>query len=322
MKKLLAILSTISIIPSTLPIMAISYKLIVTRTYKAYSLDSFKNIIRIINDKFQDNSKHMGTDYMDKLLDGFAPIFYAKSINDKLGEVVVWSSQPRNDTAVIKNYENTYINHSNLPQKRLTQSRTETISETHSFSVTLSERISTSAGVKISGKIRVPIAEIKEELEIKFGVESKSEKSWNESKTTTISETVPSQEILQNPHTTLHVNYKVSQGTWDYNAITRFKIDDMENNLFRIPLFYFSEKGTINYIVWNNYSIKETLEILKEYGYSDQLNLDQKREYSIISVDNIENPKKIFVNLPITWNSPTSGFTLDHYEEPLEEFNN
>lgn len=322
MKKLLAVLTSISILgPSSLAMMAITSQTSVRPQNKIYNIDSFKNIVKIVNWNSEHND-FINSDYMDRYLDGLPPNFYQNAVNSEQwnkGSVLVWNTIPRNDTRIIKSYENIYTNNTSSKQVSKTQSRTETVVEKHQFSMELNEKICTNIGNKITGKISIPLGGIEDTVSFTFGEETGTEKKWSDSKTTSIEETIPSQEINQNPYTILHVKYLVTQGTTDYDGISQFKMFDLTSKIIRIPTFYFASNENPSGMIWDNYSIKDILKILKEEGYSNQLLAKKKDQYSLISVDDLDNPKTAILNLPIKWNSQTSGINLEYYEEPIQK---
>ena len=325
MKKLLAVLTSISILgPSSLTMMAISAKTHTSPQKIEHKIDSFKNIVKIVNWN-QRHKDSINSDYMNRLLDGMPRDFYKTAVNQEQwnkGNVLVWSTVPRNDMQVIKSYENTYTNNTSSVQISRTQSRTETVTGTHQFTMNLTEKITNGIGNKITGKISLPLGGIEDTISFEFGSEKGTEKTWTDTTTTSVEETAPSQEIKQNPYTILHVKYLIKQGTLDYKGIAQFKITDLLNKLIRIPIFYFGAGDIPEEINWETYSMNEILKILKEEGYGNQLISKKENEYAIVSVDNINDPRLVFLNLPIEWSSQASGISLEYYEEPIEKSSN
>lgn len=320
MKKLLSILGLVSLtVPNFSATMIVNPEVKMKALQLDYSTDSFRNIIKIVNTKY-DNGKNMENKKIDTLLETIVPTYYSKYVNNKEGKVLKWSVEDRNDTKLVQPpYTNEYKNPSDLPQECLTQSRTETVEETYNVAMNLTEKVTTGVTEKLEGKISLPLGlgEVTESMSFQFGAEIGSEQSWSHSITKTVTETIPAQKIMQNPHTILHVKYSITQSTWDFNGIAQFKIDNLMEKGFNIPFFYFDEAGNFDYIVWNSYSVKDIVDILKEMGYEDLIDSNQTDKYSVLSVDNVNSPSNFFINLPITWNSPnTSGIILEHYEEP------
>lgn len=322
MKKLLAVLTSISILgPSSLSMMAMTSKINTSPQNKKHKIDSFKNIVKIVNWNSEHND-YINSDYVDRMLDGLPRDFYRTAVNSQAwnkGSVLVWDTVPRNDTRIIESYENVYTNNTSSKQVSKTQSRTETFTEKHQFSMELTEKVCTNVENKITGKISLPLGGVEDTISFAFGEETGTEKSWSDSKTNSVEETIPSQEINQNPYTILHVKYLITQGTTDYNGIARFKMSDLTSKIIRIPTFYFGSNENPNSMIWNNYSIKDIVKILKDEGYDDQL-IEEENHYSLISVDNLSNPKTAVLNLPIKWSSQTSGINLEYYEEPIQKF--
>lgn len=322
MKKILASLSIVIIsAPTSLSNMSF-IKNISSNQFDQdlnYSTDSFTNIIKIINSKY-DNSKNMENPKIDELLSKIIPTYYYETVNEKSGEVLAWESHSTGKENVIKEYHQEYINKSNFEVIRPTYSRTKKVIDSHTFDISLSENIAYEYSEEVTGTIGVPFDNIIETMTFKFGGELGSVQHWSDFTSEEATETIPAHEIPQGPNSKLTIDYVISQDIIKFDGIAKFKIKDLFSSDFRIPFIYFDQNGDFDYMVWNKYSLREIIDILKEMGFENELlDSDENHDYSVLTVDNIEQPKKANLNLPLTWTATTENFKLVNMEEPLEK---
>lgn len=221
---------------------------------------------------------------------------------------------PINDEQILWTFSDTFTNNSKYEQIYNTESYSKTVSNSHSFSIKLSEKISQKINIK--SKFKIPFIDSVPEVGIEMGTESSSEQQWSETITEQVTVTAPSQAIKTSPNSILNVLYIIKQGVYDSKGIINFEVKNINEKIFNIPRFYFTETGDYINVSWSMFSISDIINVLKDGGYTNQIK-NNSHKYSIITIDNPEEPNRVYLNLPITWQSQGSKIEVSHYEESL-----
>lgn len=314
MKKILCLISSTILTTSTITPIAIfaSQK---NQKVESYLSDSFQNLVKIINTKYTsqkilENNKSIAT-----IIETLVPDYYKKAFNtDTKGNLRSWEMNPINDEQILWTFNDTFRNDSNYEQEYNTESYTKEITNTHTFSVGITESITNS--LSISASFKIPFintsTEVKNELTIGFN----SSQEWSDSISEKVSVVAPSQRIKASPHSVLKVLYVIKQGVYNSKGIINFEVENINQKLFQIPHFYFTTDGNFQNVSWEMWSAAEIVETLREIGYINQLK-NNSQQYSIITVDNINHPNKIYLNLPVSWQSQGGQIQISHYQESL-----
>lgn len=262
-----------------------------------YPPTSFINLIRNLNSRIDMKEMEKNKVVRDVLDEEINKAFHTL-FDNKEGNLVSSKMDSIGETYV-QSFSNTYTNNTSHEQTFKTQEYSETITNMHSFSVALKEKIS----VGISFKILF--------IEnIKINVEVSSEQKWTYNTTTEKKLINPSQSFIVSPYSLGKALYVIRQGTYRNEGVIRFPID--LETLIWLPVFDETDNS------W--YSLGQTVEYIiskeKDLGYADLMKLDCS-EYSLISTDNSEVPTIAYLNLPIIWDSQGGKIDVNFTEETL-----
>lgn len=238
-------------------------------------------------------------DLGDLSMNGLVQSAYTKFFNNKnKGTIKLIKTIPKEEN-VLETFENSYSNNSDSEQVYQTQSYSKDITNTSTFSWKLSEKVS----IKTSWKIPFIGAE---EINVELG----AEQQWTNTKTTTEKITNPNQPFKVKPHSLGTVLYTIKQGIYKNEGKINYSVN-LNDTI--ASSYYWSESGTWTKV---DYTIKDIIKLLVEHGYKDQLKMDFD-SYSIISTNNPDNPKNVFLNLPISWQSEGGKMNVTFDEKPI-----
>lgn len=320
MKKILSLLASISLISTGIVTpTSILLNSIQRQDVEDYSPDSFQNVIKIMNlanegttKEILENSKEVG-----ELITNYVPDYYESAFNGKKGVIRSWEMKAIDDEQVLFTFNDTFSNNSSYEQIYNTESYSREIVNTHTFSMSITEI--TSKTTNIGGSFTIPFLNsgIGGEAKHEMHYELQNNKQWSDSEEEAIIVTAPSQAIKTSAHSVLRVSYVVKQGIYNSRGVVNFEVEDLEKETFNIPHFFFKEDGSFDYVTWEMKSVLEIIDAFKKTGYIDQFK-NNSTKYSVITMDDIENPTKIYLNLPISWKSQGGQIQVTHYEEPLK----
>ncbi|MDQ7983057.1 MAG: ETX/MTX2 family pore-forming toxin [Spiroplasma sp.] len=182
----------------------------------------------------------------------------------------------------IESYHNTYKNNSPNEQTFSTQSFSKTISNSTSFSFKMNQEIELKTSVKIPF-----ISE--SELNIKLGFEQQ----WNDTKTDSITRTIPSQQVKVNPHSETTVRYLVKETKYHVKGMASYTVN-LNDRIYFLPLIKNGQKFL------PSFTIKQIISKLEVDGFGDKIK-NTSKEFSVIKTDNPNNPSQVTLNLPVEW---------------------
>ncbi|WP_368486688.1 ETX/MTX2 family pore-forming toxin [Spiroplasma sp. DGKH1] len=208
---------------------------------------------------------------------GYAEAYYTKALNSN----------------VIETFDDTYTNNTNNNQKIKTQSYSKTITNTTSWSITGGTK------TKITEKVNFIFFEgkISAELDISGGYTN----------TTTETETVeaPEQEFILPANKTGVVTYIIEEGTYQSDGRIRFFVSP--DTLIWTSTWEDSAGGQHS----APFNLRGLVEYFKSHGYGKYF-LNNYQGDSVITVDNLDNPQKISLNLPISWVSKGEKISVEY----------
>lgn len=321
MRKFLCLLTAVTVVSTTTaPLITkiLETNIVNNNTIenKYYPPTSFKNFIYNIN-----TSLGADMDFVEKNFEGwsmklnefigvFTGILYKNFINNKQGNVHLLKMIPKEEI-MLQNFNNTYINSTSNKQTFQIQEYSRTITNTHSFSVSLTESITNTVSISASFKTPLVDSEIKDELTMGFS----DSQEWTETISSSEILTNPSQSFIVNPYSIGRASYIIKQGTYYNEGVIRFPINLSDQIL--IPIFSnFPASFPESYFHLNNF-LEFIIPTLKA-GYADQMRMDSNK-YSLISLENPENPEsgEIYLNLPISWESQGGELEVNFSETAL-----
>lgn len=270
---------------------------------KIYQPNSFKNIIRNFN-----NTKDMEELEQDQkvrdILDQQVEKFYQEFFTNKKGKLVSLNMESR-DEIILQTFDNDYANESPNEQIFKTQEYQKTITNTHSFSISLLEK----ASFKTSFK--VPFVSNTE-----INVEVISDQKWNDITTSSEKLVYPSQEFKVSPFSYAKATYIIKQGTYDNDGVISFSVD--LSDYFDFPMMAKDNDGS-NTNYWVRFTMRDIIDSLNDLGLGNKIKMDLN-QYSIITTDNPKKPTKAYLNLPISWESQGGKLDVKFSEEPISKF--
>lgn len=223
---------------------------------------------------------------------------YDKYFNSKQGTLKIIKSIPKEENT-LETFENTYSNNSDNEQTYSTQSYSKAITNTHTFSWKVTEKVS------VKTKAKIPFIG-----ESEVNVEVGGEQQGTDTKTTTETLTSPSQPFKVKAHSLGTALYTIKQGIYQNEGKISYPVN-LDDTI--TSSYYWSDTS-----VWSktDFKVKDLIKLLVDHGYSDQLKMDADT-YSIISTDNPDNPKTIFLNLPVSWESQGGKLNVTFDEKSL-----
>ncbi|MDQ7983058.1 MAG: ETX/MTX2 family pore-forming toxin [Spiroplasma sp.] len=223
---------------------------------------------------------------------------YDKFFKNKTGSIVSLKGKEKYET-VIQRLESTYKNYTASEQIYSTQSFIKTITNNYTFSWSIKEDI------ELKASVSVPFLKNSLEVTTKFS----SQQSWSKSEIITETLTNPSQAIKVSPDSQKKVFYIIKQKTYHEDGCIRYSVNLDDT----ISSSVYWKNG-----VWANtsFSMKEIIKLLAVKGYADKIKFSAK-EFSIISVDDPNNPVLVTINLPISWESQGGAIEIDVVKESL-----
>lgn len=325
MKKLLCLLTSATLLTSTVVPTAVLLNnnfnsKIENQDVEQYLLNSFENIVKVYNLQFTDQEILDTNKDVAEVIAGAIPDYYNSGFNGQMGTIRGWDMTPLDNDQNIWTFSHSFRNDSPFEQTYDTWAYEKKVTNTHSFSVSITEKTTTKINIK--GKITIPFlnkidtgsGEIGGGLEVDF--EFGQQKQWTDTETETITITAPSQKIKASSKSILNVLYTIKQGLFLNKGIVNFEVTDLTAKKFKVPHFWFDENGNYKNPTWDFLSVTEITDMLKSSGYSEQLQ-SKKSNYSILTVDNIQDPQKFYLNLPVTWESQGGKIDISHYETPI-----
>lgn len=324
MKKILCFITSLTLVTSTLTPIAILANQKTINNPKHQDIEehwsnSFENLIKMINTKYTSSKNLENNSLIETIIATQISNYYQTAFDQQMGTIRSWEMTPIDDEQILWTFSDTFRNNSNHEQIYNTESYTKEIINTHTFSINLTETYSKS--ISVNAGFKIPFlengefnggTENQETFEISEG------KQWSDSKTEKVSVKAPSQTIKASPHSALKVLYIIKQGVYASKGIVNFKVQkkDLDIKNFLIPHFYFKSDGSLQTTIWEQWSVLDIVNTLKELGYLNQLK-NNATQYSVVTVDDVANPSNFYLNLPIAWKSQGGQIEVSHYEESL-----
>lgn len=262
-----------------------------------YAPDSIENLIKNVNSNAGDVTwvPVQGiVPTMQKLVQNVYDTYF----NDQTGSLYSLKMTPK-DEKVVQTFKNDYTNNTPNEQTYYTQSYSETITNTHTFSWKLTEEVSAKASFK------VPLVG-----DTEFSVKVGSEQQTTDSTTTSQTLTNPSQPFKVSPKSLGTALYVIKQGTYHNEGLVRFKVN-LDDNIG--GSYYWGHTGEW----WQAGStIRELISILNKNGYANQIK-NTSTKFSVLSTDNPNNPTTASLNIPVSWDSQGGKLSVTFDETPL-----
>ncbi len=261
-----------------------------------YAPDTMENLIKDIDNTYNvDWVNNIEAPTMQKLVQNV----YDKYINYHTGSLYS-QKMIAIDEKVVQTFSNTYTNNSTKAQTFYTQSYSETITNQHSFSWKMTEKLATKAS------FTVPFVGGTD-----FTAEVSSEQQTSNTITETQTLTNPSQPFIVSPNSLGTALYVIKQGSYHNEGMIRFNISNLNDRI--TGSYYWGWTGE-----WweTGMTFKDLILLLAKNGFADQIK-NTSTNFSIISTDNPSNPTSATLNLPVTWNSQGGKLDVTLNEIPL-----
>lgn len=305
MKKLLYLLTATMMITSSSPLIIylntnINFK---NQVIKAYPPNSVRNIIRNFNEG-KDMEEYEKDKIVQKLLDEKAIEFYHTFFDAKEGSLISLKMELKNEV-ILQTFTDTFTNKTANNQTFQTQAYEKEVSDTHTFSIGLSEKVS------FKTKFKIPFL-VNQELT----AEVSASQNWTSSKTVKEKLINPSQPFIVSPYSIGKAIYVIKQGTFHNQGVLRFAVN-LKTDYFDLPNFSRSPENNEVQWIWYRFRMSQIIEDQVHMGFADYLKLDSL-EYSIISADDPYKPTKAYLNLPITWDSQGGKMEVTFEEEAIK----
>ncbi|MCL8209544.1 ETX/MTX2 family pore-forming toxin [Spiroplasma attinicola] len=324
MKKILSLITSLTLTASTITPIAILASQKTNTNLKNQDIEehwsnSFENLVKMINTKYTNWKNLEANSQIDTIINTQISNYYKTAFDQQMGTIRSWEMKPIDDEQILWTFSDTFRNDSNHEQLYNSESYTKEITNTHTFTLSLAETYSKT--ISLNAGFKIPFlgdGELNGSAESQATFEISEGKQWSDSKTEKVSVKAPSQTIKASAHSALKVLYIIKQGVYASKGIVNFEVQkkDLDAKNFLIPHFYFKTDGSFQSSIWEKWSVLDIVNTLKELGYLNQLK-NNSTQYSVVTVDDIENPNNFYLNLPIAWKSQGGQIEVSHYEESL-----